>query len=472
MSDTFLPDGTVLSSSQFDHPEIGEDQRVSTPMLGIVLAVNPSDDPNNLTATATDDDRGWRHECSVLIVDNNGEPNLILENVSLPPGSHSGVDNFDEDLPRGLGQSLLTGKKVPEDFKGIDFNELNAEWCVLNYIGGAIDKPFVQNWYNHPRNTFDPATSGNACLTQVDLAKNKFRKFRRINGVNLVVNQNGDVYLNTAEANSKVDISSGNPVRTKYDKGGSVQVDIKSSQQMEFNWNTPVEGLAAGSNSQTQSRDPSLPHVKHREGTPEARGTSRTLLRFKEYEAYVKTSSLNINCATEGSTNGEFVALGENMITLMQGDSTVGSVTLHNGAIQAISSDGSLLEIAQDTASLATSSGATVSITPGGAVNVSGTSVVVSAPCTVGGPTAVPLVKAAAFTGVASLLADAELELAEANITQFTTLAGACTSPPLSSLASGFTGLADAWTAYKVALEAYKQSLTIPLYFTTGLTSV
>ena len=157
-----LEDGTVSAASQYVVNELTESMKMTHPMIGIVLSVQPSDSPDNLTSCITEDDRGWRHECSVLIVDNNSAPNLLLENVVIPPSSHSGLDNFDEDLPRGIDKDLITGEIIPANFSNIDFTDIDAEWCVVDFIGGTIDKPYIQNWWYHPRNNYDPATCGKA----------------------------------------------------------------------------------------------------------------------------------------------------------------------------------------------------------------------------------------------------------------------------------------------------------------------
>lgn len=407
MSDNFLPDGTVEASSQYNFDEFEEDQRVYGPMIGLILKVSPSDDEDNLTSADIfkSDSRGWRHECNVLIVDSNAEPNLILENVVIPPPAHSGIDNFSEDLPRGLTDKTLSGSVLTENFAGIDLNDLNAEWCVVNFIGGSIDRPFIQNWWYHPRNDHDLATTGNGqgALQQVDLAKNKFRKFTRLNGVNFVVTPLGDCHLSTAEANSRL-ITEKPTERQNFSKGGNVQVDVKKSKQLEFNWNTPIEGLAAGSNSQSQSRDNSLPHKTHTERTPKARGTSRTLLRFTEYTGLMKTSRMNFHCAQEGE-DGEFTVLADDKVTIMQGDDTVASITIQEGVIRLISQTGSIIEVGEDTASMATESGATVSILPSGEITISGAKVGVSSPMSVGGATGEPLIKGTTYnTAEAALL--------------------------------------------------------------------
>jgi len=317
-----LPDGSVTASAQYGDSIIDEDMLVTGSMIGLILSVNPSDNEDNLSSGVTSDDRGWRNECRVLIVDANSEPNLILENVVIPPSSHSGLDNFDEDLPRGLNKDLIGGMEVPEHFAGIDVSELDAEWCVVNFVGGSIDRPYIENWWNHPRNNYDQATSGGDFLTQVDIKKNKFRKVRRINGTKLVVSQKGDIYIDTTEANANFVLDK-KPTRKEYDPGGSIQIDVKKTQQLEFNWNKPVEGLSASSDDDNQTRDPSLPHYKHSKGAPAAREKTRTYIRGKEYDVLVHTSKLAIVGEAGGEYAGEVDLLIDKLINMKSKDKFV-----------------------------------------------------------------------------------------------------------------------------------------------------
>lgn len=469
-----IADGTVLSSSLCLHPAIDEDRRMSNPMIGIILEVYPVDTDDNLSNSFKSDCRGWRHECKVLVLENNAEPYLLLDNVVIPPSSHSGIDNFEEELPRGIGKELLTGGSVPKYFEKVDPNDLDAEWCIVNFIGGSLDKPFIQGWWHHPRNVFDPATAGKAkngpsTLQQVNLEKNRFRKFRRLNGTQFVVNTQGDVYLNTTEANSETKFTDSSINRTQFDSGGSIQVDVKASQQLEFNWNTPVFGLAAGSNSQQRKQDASLPQPNKINPTPSARETIRTIVRFKEYSALLKTSQVNIQCQTE-EESGEFTVLAEDKVTLMQGDSVVSTLSMQNGLIRIIASDGSLISVGNDTVSIVTPSGGTVSIAPGGNVLVTGSSIVLGAPCTIGTPAGQPLVKGTVFNTSFSGYLDAESNLATINVSVFNQLAGACTSPPLSALATYFTQLSTAWGVYKAAVETIKAAKSS--FLTTMITAV
>lgn len=394
MTVPFDSTGHIISSSQVTTPDVQRKEQIHYPMLGIIISVHPSDHEQNSSATVTSDDRGWRHECTVLVVQGTREISMILENVAIPPQCHSGMDNFEEDLPRGLSYGAnVNGTIVRENFFNVSPFDLDAEWCVVNFIGGSIQRPFIQNWWHHPRNNKDLATaqkakSGATTLKQVDVDKNRFRKFRRLNGVQSLINPQGDVYLNTTEANSEMTFDDGKIARRQYAKGGSIQVDVKASQQLEFNWNKPIEGLAAGSSSATQVRDPALSHTRHDRSNPKVRETSRTLIRTKEFSHLLKTSQAQVYCqnteSEEGGKKGECVLIGEDTVQLAQGEGTVSSVVLQDGAIKIIERGGTIVYVQDDEVVIKTTSNGMVNIAPGGAVSITGTNVSIATMCGVG----------------------------------------------------------------------------------------
>ena len=399
--------GDVVSSSQLRFLTDTAYRRVFSPMEAIILSVQPSDSPDNLSSGVVSDSRGFRHECSVLVVDNNGEPSLILENVVIPPQSHSGINDFEEDLPRGVVEHV-DKMELSENWKNLDWSRLDGEHCIVAFIGGSIDKPYIQNWWPHPANKHDPATTGAACLQQVDVKKYKTRAMRRVNGVLWLVTGTGDCYLNTSEANSSIEVSP-KPKRTQYEKGGNVQVDIKSSQQLEVNWNTFVEGLKAGSSTSEQAREPSLPHLDHDKAlaatVPPARGTKKTFLRYKQYEMLQKTSNFTIWCENtedDSGKKGEATLLASDAINLYVREGTTANdppcttISITEGTIQLLNNDdGTQVSVLNDEVQIVTKSGGFVSI-KGNVVTVNGNAVF-SGPVAIGGAAAQPLIKGTAF---------------------------------------------------------------------------
>lgn len=332
MSDVISRTGDVISSSQLTHPAHKAIGQGVFPMVGIILSVQPSDAKGNWTAENHPQLRGSRHECSVIAARNYGMPDSILHNVVIPPQRHSGMDNYEEDLPRGCSK-YLDGSAYKADFSDVDMTKLDGEWCVVSFIGGDQQYPYISNWWPHPHNNIDPATSGEtpidgtkANLVQCDLKKNRTRRIYRKNGVLTAVNREGSVYLDTTEAGRTIRLEGTKRTASQVDKGGHVQVDVKKKAQFEINWNDKaIKGpkLGAGSVTSNPVHDPDLPHDDQplSETKPEARATERTFIRGKEYELLLKTSGLNVQCETQGSNKGIFDARGDEEIVLVQGAS-------------------------------------------------------------------------------------------------------------------------------------------------------
>ena len=340
------PDGHVISSSQQRHPVLDAGESM-WPMVGIILSVQPSDSKDNLAAENHPWFRGARHECTVLAATNYGQPDSMFHNVILPPNRHSGFDNFEEDLPRGVS-SVVDGKVFDLDLYDVDYTTLDGEWCVLSFIGGNIDHPFVSAWWPHPSNNFDPATSGfgheEEALVQCDLTNNRTRWVRRKNGTILLVNRKGSVYLDTTQADRKIEVKEGKPTVTNSDNGGHVQVDMKKKAQFEINWNEKKDkGPRIGAGSSTEFtvqeetlatpatgtssavHDEDLPHLDQPidSKTPQDRPTERTFIRGKEYEVLAKTSKLILAVEAGGGCEGEVDLLVDKLIKLKCGDDIV-----------------------------------------------------------------------------------------------------------------------------------------------------
>lgn len=367
------PDGTVVSSSQQAVADFDIDQRSAIPMLGTVISVQPSDSKGNLTASVESDQRGYRHEATVLITSaGDYEPYLLLENVVIPPRNRSNYDDYDEDLPVGVS-AALDGSVVTENWAQIDPALMDGDCCVVNFIGGNLDKPFIQNWWPHPKNKIDPATSGQACLTQFDPMKKRSRRFRRSNGVTQVTTKDGDTYFDTSQAGSRMDMSGKKPLRKEIAKGGSVQVNVKTGQQMELNWNPTVEGLKAGSNSQSQSRENDLPHLSHDKAvgtTPAARSISDTILRFKKQEGTISTGKMVLRCHKDGGGAGFFMATGDEGVVIGQGASgeVLASLSISDGKVLLSTPEGDNLSLSSNQIVATTTGGASVQLDGSSAV--------------------------------------------------------------------------------------------------------
>lgn len=334
-------DGHVTSAAELTSVHFTRGERMF-PVVGVILSVQPSDDPANRTASNHVQSRGSRHECTVLASLDLGQPNILLENVIIPPLAHSGIDNLEEDLPRGVS-SLVDGSQFNTDYGGLDLTTLDGEWCVVGFVGGSIGLPFIMSWWPHPINIFDLATSGNAykqkALTQYDPKMNRGRKVWRNNGTMFLLNREGSAYLDTTQAGRKVQISqdTSSPTASQVAKGGHAQVDMKKTGQFEVNWNdkpSPGPQIGAGSSFQTTvcgeqvgsgqncMFEPDFPHEQPLPSTSPTvppRSTTRTIIQGKEYEFIIKTSKLVLAGQTGTGYTGEIDLLADALLKLRAG---------------------------------------------------------------------------------------------------------------------------------------------------------
>ena len=317
------------------------------PLVGVILSVKPSDAKGNLAGETHPALRGCHHECMVWAAEDYGMPSVLLDHVIIPPESHSGIDNYDEDLPRGVS-SLIDGQPFQSDLRGIDPCKLDGEWCVVGFIGGKITHPYIMSWWPHPANTYDPATSGNKpataegqtpapTLVQYDLKLNRSRRMWRKNGTLFLVNRDGSVYLDTSEANRKVNVGKDNLLSTsRFPKGGHAQVDIKQTAQLEVNWNETFGGpqIGAGSTFKTMvcgeqvgsgpncMFEPDFPQDQpppNPEPTVPPRSTARTIIQGREYQVIVKTGKLVLAAQAGGGSAGEVDLLVDALLKMRAG---------------------------------------------------------------------------------------------------------------------------------------------------------
>jgi hypothetical protein len=226
-------------------------QNTFTPMIGCILEVHPSDIDHNRSAAESIDRRGFLHECTVLITESATAAGMILDHVVIPPPTNSGLDDYHEHLPRGT-TSLIDGSDLPTSLLGVNPFDLDGDWCVVGFIGGSLDRPFILSWWPHPRNYFDPSTSGAGnpdSQGQGQALNQAGRYFRRINGVEHVITNRGDIYLDTRFANSSLQFGTETqPTEGRFsriedeDDGGSVMIQVKPSQVVEVSFDASIDG--------------------------------------------------------------------------------------------------------------------------------------------------------------------------------------------------------------------------------------
>lgn len=244
--------------------------RMRGSMVGIVLSVAPSDDPKNMFSKIIDTQHGAIHVCSVMIIEANQPTSMVLSNVVIPPGQPSGLDNYSEVLPRG-SSNLVTGAELRSSLSGTDPNELDGDFCVVSFIGDSLDMPYISSWWPHPRNYYDTQTTGNAYPQENGPPKaldQGGRQFVRNNGVETVFTKQGNIYLSTRFANSTLKFGDNPPTEGRWAReedtevGGSILVNLKTSQSMELVWDKIQEGKArlGGLDAQIPQSNPKGPN--------------------------------------------------------------------------------------------------------------------------------------------------------------------------------------------------------------------
>lgn len=255
-------------------------------MLGVVLEVYPADAVQNRSAQRHDDRRGHAAEAKVLLVGTNVSSNLVVDHVTITCAAPTGLDNYEENLPRPSTQRV-DGAMFNATGNNVDPYDLDGDWCIVGFLGGSLDQPFILTWWPHPRNTLDPATTG---LGNPDTSGNSRaldqsgRYFKRINGVEFIITDTGDIYLSTAYTNATLNFSAENSAtRGRWNRtvneevGGSLFAQFKPSQVLELSFDPAQDGFGL-----FQQREDSLPQTNPRVDNgpaPELTNTHATITK-------------------------------------------------------------------------------------------------------------------------------------------------------------------------------------------------
>jgi hypothetical protein len=227
-----LSGATVQSANVIDTRDYAH-ERIYFPIIGIVTKVYFSDDDGNRSAVPKQDHRGSQIEAEVLVVNDGTESYRIIPNVVVLPTGASGVNNFSEQIPKACTQ-MIDGTQFSGSFGGIDHFSLDGDWCVIQFVGGSAQQPIMTHWYPHPGNTSDAATAGTADGTVI----HGVRSIKKFEGVCASIDKDGNVLLDSTEANSQITYPQGITTKKELAGGGAVQVDVKNSASMEVNFNT------------------------------------------------------------------------------------------------------------------------------------------------------------------------------------------------------------------------------------------
>lgn len=312
------PNGTIGQSGMQQNPRDYQAQRLHFPVVGIVLAVHFSDDPQNATAKSHSDQRGSAVTCDVIVVGDGTVNSWLIPNCVVLPEGPSGVDDFCEAIPRPTTQ-MIDGSNYKSSLSNIDYNKLDGDWCVVGFIGGSVEMPIILKWWPHPSNRQDPATAGfpvqtpSQGLTDAKTLDQGRRYFRRFAGMKYTVTAEGSVFLDTNESNSDFVGAAAGPQRQPNDAGGDVQVDVKPSRQAQVNFNAPVP---------LPKKQPSLPQPNPPQGE-QTRSTDRTTVTLDK-----DTISLLAGKIAEILTSDDYIDLHAKTKVRLRGDDGDNSVIL------------------------------------------------------------------------------------------------------------------------------------------------
>lgn len=232
-------DGSIIQSClRFEQGDWGH-EFISHPVLGVVLNVFVSDDDENAETRTYQDQRGTQLQARVLVVNDGHDHPWILPNVIITPPGGSGFDNFSEEVPRGT-TGTVDGTAFDWSFLDIPPRKLNGDFCVVDFIGGSTNQPFMITWWPHPANRRD-STTGGEVETVGDLREGNLQQGRRLvkrfQGTRFSVTSQGDIFIDTTQAGSTLDE---NGERKKVDDGGEIDITLKDTQQLQVNFNQSV----------------------------------------------------------------------------------------------------------------------------------------------------------------------------------------------------------------------------------------
>lgn len=293
--------------------------------LGVVLTVQLADATQNRSAMQSSVHRGWQHECTVQIVSNGRGGDYRLANVIIPPDRPSGLDNYEENLPRPSTKTF-SGGELDLSLQRTSPYDLDGDWCVVGFLNGDQDQPFIIKWWTNPNNKTDPQTCGEGSpnsqgrgttLNQTN------RYFKRTNGVEVVITPKGDIYVDTNFAGTTPifsEIIDGRYKRDSVEHGGNVKVSVKPSATLELDWNKPVNSFGA-----KDVKDQFLPQTNPKNGESSITERENTYLKVDKdvleldcKDALLQTDSFQLNSPDTvlGDSGGDMtiqgsVALGD-----------------------------------------------------------------------------------------------------------------------------------------------------------------
>lgn len=451
--------GSPVQQSMTMRPEDYVGLNLSRLMLGVILEVYPADDERNRSSYQREDRRGYLHTCTVLVIQDGRGTHMPLENVVITPDMPSGLDDYCERLPRGCS-ALVTGENWNNQLNHINPYDLDGDWCIVGFMGGSVDQPFIVRWWPHPHNPFDCATSGQSNPNATDEGETlvqKGRMFHRINGVEFTVTKQGHIYVSTYRANSTLRYGSDlAPVDGRFPRelqesdGGSFKMWVKPSQAFELDWNPPVDGMGV-----LDIADPEIPQTNPSEASASRDEKENTYILIEQDRADIMVpeefkllSKQRILLESEEETTltvgGDFTAdvTGDGTITTTGGldiDVTQAFDLTTTGPASITAN--STLDV-QVTGATTINSQATLTINATGVLTLGGSSVSISAGGVSGGPGSISMSSAGVDIGSGAL-----------------------------GGAVGGTPLVTAFTAFASAISTAQSSATVETSYAAALTA-
>lgn len=233
---TWRRDGSVLQSGMRFYEANHEHLRMYHHVVCVVEQLFFSDDSRNQSAISKADFRGTRCEADVICLNDGKDAYWRIPKVAILPRGSSGVDNYYEELPTPSTQ-MIDGTVLDSQGKLVDDFKLDGDFCLVGFVGGNINQPYLLSWWPHPGNQVDPATDDR--VDQGYLTQGR-RLVRRFQGTKLAITSEGSLYVDTSEANAEVSYNEKGIQRTPMDAGGDVRVSVKPGRTLDVNFNPPV----------------------------------------------------------------------------------------------------------------------------------------------------------------------------------------------------------------------------------------
>lgn len=235
LTDKRYLDGSIVKSSDDWDPGHYDDLRIYYPVMGVVLAVYPSDHPKNMSVRDNSLLRGFQWEADVAVVMGASEGQTVIPNVAIAPQGPSGIGNFTQDIPRP-SSFLVDGSVYKGSLEGVDLDKLDGDRCLIQFIGGKSTQPVMTSWMPHPANVQDPSTDA---FSPGSLKQGSPSLMRR-QGTTVSVTQEGSIFIDTNGANEEILPTSAGYTKVRSAIGGDIQVDMKPSKAFAIDFNESI----------------------------------------------------------------------------------------------------------------------------------------------------------------------------------------------------------------------------------------